>query len=92
MQLVYAAEERDRDFQIADGRAGVPDGARVYATCTGAGAVVEVGEVTFQTMTDAEYYELRAQVREARERAAAASTAAAGSNAARGFLRRLVGR
>ncbi len=70
MQLVYATGQRERDFRIAAAREEVPAGARVYATCTAEASVEEIGEVTFQTMTDEEFYALRAQVREARERAA----------------------
>jgi hypothetical protein len=70
MQLVYATEQRERDFRIAGAGEEVPAGARVYATCTAEAAVEELGETTFQTLTDAEYYALKAQVRAARERAA----------------------
>ena len=72
MQLVYATGQREREFRIVGGREEVPSGARVYATCTTEATVENVGEVTFQSMTDDEYYELKAQVREARGRAAAA--------------------
>lgn len=71
MELVYATGQRDREFRIASGRAEVPAGARVYATCTAEASTEEVGEHTFSTMTDEEYYALKAQVREARARAAA---------------------
>ena len=90
MQLVYATEKREREFQIADGAAALPEGARVYATCTAEGTVEEVGEVTFASMTDAEFYELRALAREARRRAAAREAAAGGG--ARSLWRRLFGR
>lgn len=90
MQLVYATEQRERDFRIAGAREEVPAGARVYATCTPEASVEEVGEVTFRSMSDEEYYALKAQVREARARAARESGAAAGG--ARGLLGRLFGR
>ena len=90
MQLVYAAGERDREFHIADGGAEVPAGARVYATCTAEGTVEEIGEVTFGSMTDAEFYELRALAREARGRAAEREAPAAGDRPS--LWRRLFGR
>jgi hypothetical protein len=90
MQLVYATGQREREFRIAGGREEVPAGARVYATCTTESAVENVGEATFQTMTDAEYYELKAQVREARRRAAAQSVAALAPEASP--LRQLIGK
>jgi hypothetical protein len=71
MQLVYATGQRERDFRIAGAREEVPTGARVYATCTGEATVENIGEVTFQSMTDEEYYALKAKVREARQRATA---------------------
>jgi hypothetical protein len=95
MQLVYATGQREREFRIAGAREEVPAGARVYATCTRESAVENVGEVTFQTMTDAEYYELKAKVREARGRAAAArpeAEPAPGTHTLRGFIGRLFGR
>jgi hypothetical protein len=66
MQLVYATEQRERDFKIAEDPGEVPAGARVYATCTPEATTENVGEVTFQGMTDEEYYALKAMVREAR--------------------------
>src|SRR5215207_8725734 len=69
MQLVYATGYREREFQIAESRTEVPSGARVYATCTKEKAVEDVGEVTFQGMSEDEYYSLKAMVRAARERA-----------------------
>ncbi|MBC7931157.1 MAG: hypothetical protein H7Z38_11400 [Rubrivivax sp.] len=69
MQLVYATGQRERDFHIAARREEVPTDARVYATCTQDSTVEQIGEVTFQSMTDEEYYALKAQVREARQRA-----------------------
>lgn len=92
MQLVYATEQRERDFQIADSRTDVPSGARVYATCTSEATVENVGETTFQTMTDAEFYALRAQVREARVRAARSSEKDAAPMTLRNILGRLFGR
>lgn len=71
MHLVYATEQRERDFKIAEEPGEVPAGARVYATCTPESTTENVGEITFQRMTDEEYYELKAMVREARERARA---------------------
>ncbi|HYH85347.1 MAG TPA: hypothetical protein VEX60_07685 [Pyrinomonadaceae bacterium] len=69
MQLVYATGQRERDFQIAARREEVPTDARVYATCTQESTVEQIGEVTFQNMSDEEYYTLKAMVREARQRA-----------------------
>ncbi len=71
MQLVYATgQTQEREFQIASTREAVPTGARVFATCTGERAVEHIGEITFQNMTDGEFYNLREMVREARRRAA----------------------
>ena len=70
MQLVYATGQRERDFMIADAPQEVPTEARVYATCTREATVENIGEVTFQSMSEEEYYALKAQVREARRRAA----------------------
>ena len=92
MQLVYATGQRERDFRIAEGRESVPTGARVYATCTADATVEDIGEVTFQTMTDEEFYELRAQAREARERARAVRAAAEGGGAFVGLLGKILGR
>ena len=71
MQLVYATGYRERDFRIAGCRNEVPSGARVYATCTQESTIEDVGEITFQSMSEDEYYSLKAMVREARERARA---------------------
>ena len=94
MQLVYATGQREREFRIAGGREEVPSGARVYATCTTEATVENVGEVTFQTMSDEEYYELKAKVREARGRAAARqeSEPAEGANPLRQLIGKLFGR
>ena len=89
MQLVYATGYRDREFEIAEGRKAVPAGARVYATCTKESTVEEIGEVTFQGMSEQEYYSLKAMVREARERATAEKQSAAGGSSP---LRSLIGK
>ena len=86
MQLVYATGRREREFRVAGAGEELPDGARVYATCTAEAAVEEVGETTFGSLTDGEYYALKAQVREARERATRD-----GANRERGLLARLFG-
>ena len=70
MQLVYARA-------TARGSFGLPTAAtrcrraRVYATCTKESTIEDVGEITFQSMSEDEYYSLKAMVREARERARA---------------------
>lgn len=92
MQLVYATGYREREFQIAGSRGDVPAGARVYATCTKETTVEDVGEVTFQGMSEDEYYSLKAMVREARERAAAEKQAAGDPSAVRSFIGKLFGR
>ena len=89
MQLVYATGYREREFQIADSRNEVPSGARVYATCTKEGTVEDVGEITFQGMSEDEYYSLKAMVREARERARAGKQSAGAETSS---LRSLFGR
>lgn len=88
MQLVYATEQREREFQIADSRNEVPTGARVYATCTDEATVEQIGEVTFQSMTDEEFYALRAQVREARQRAQQQAASSSSANDTAGATRR----
>ena len=89
MQLVYATGYREREFEIAESRTEVPAGARVYATCTQESTVEDVGEITFQGMSEDEYYSLKAMVREARERARAEKLSA-GEEAS--SLRSLIGR
>ena len=91
MQLVYATGSREREFQIAESRKEVPTGARVYATCTQESTVEDVGEVTFQGMTEAEYYSLKAMVREARQRATAEKQSA-GASPLRSFFGKLFSR
>ena len=92
MQLVYATGYREREFQIAEGRKAVPAGARVYATCTKESTVEDVGEVTFQGMSEAEYYSLKAMVREARQRAEAGKRPAPEGSALRSLVARLFSR
>jgi hypothetical protein len=96
MQLIYATGQRERDFQIAAGGAELPADARVYATCTEEETSEAIGETTFGTMSDAEYYDLKARVREARERAAQAGAGRCAGpearGAGRGLLARLLGR
>jgi len=97
MQLVYATGQAERDFHIAAAPDEVPAGARVYATCTAEATSEEIGERTFQSMSDGEYYALKARVREARESAARAGAARAAGpearpRAGRGLLARLFGR
>ena len=89
MQLVYATGQRERDFHIAERREEVPTDARVYATCTQDSTVEQVGEVTFQNMSDEEYYALKAMVREARERAMTEQSA---QHETAGALRSLFGK
>jgi hypothetical protein len=89
MQLVYATGHRERDFQIAARREEVPTDARVYATCTQESTVEQIGEVTFQNMSDEEFYTLKAMVREARQRAMTEQSAALDT---KGSLRSLFGK
>jgi hypothetical protein len=70
MHLVYATGRNRRDFRIASRRDEVPADARVYATCTQSETVEKIGETTLRNMSDGEYYQLKAIVREARARAA----------------------
>jgi hypothetical protein len=94
--MVYATGQREKDFRIAGAAEELPAGARVFATCTAEETSEAVGETTFQTLTDGEYYAFKARVREARERAArAGATRCAGPEArraGRGLLARLFGR
>ena len=92
MQLVYATGRRERDFKIAEEQGKVPADARIYATCTTEATTENVGETTFQGMTDEEYYTLRAAVREAQELARAEQLEAArrgASNKTFNFFHRL---
>jgi hypothetical protein len=91
MQLVYATEQRERDFKIAEEQGRVPAGARIYATCTPEVTTENVGEITFQGMTDEEYYTLKAMVREAQGRARAEQSEARRETANKtfNFFRRL---
>jgi hypothetical protein len=67
--FVYATEQRYRTFRIADRREAIPAGARIYATCTRESTLENLGQVTFDSMSDEEFYELKEMVRQARERA-----------------------
>jgi len=96
MQVIYATGQRERDFRIAAGGEDLPAGARVYATCTAEETVESIGDVTFGSMSDEEYYTLKARVREARERAAQPGAGRRAGpearGAGRGLLARLFGR
>jgi hypothetical protein len=68
MHFVYATGQPGQfDFNLAQTRAGVPSGARVFATCTGESLAEMLDEHTFHAMSDGEFYELQALIRKARQ-------------------------
>jgi hypothetical protein len=68
MHFVYATGQPGQfDFNLAQTRAGVPSGARVFATCTGESLAEMLDQHTFHAMTDGEYYELQTLIRRARQ-------------------------
>ena len=71
MHIIYATGQPGQfDFDITQTRARVPRGARVFATSASESVAEMLDERTFQAMSDGEFYELQALIREAREREA----------------------
>ncbi|HYW72999.1 MAG TPA: Calx-beta domain-containing protein [Pyrinomonadaceae bacterium] len=69
MQLVYATGTPGNfNFDIAQTTDRLPAGARVFATCRGTSVAETLDQQTFHAMSDAEYCELLAAIRQATER------------------------
>ena len=69
MQVIYATGEPGYlDFGIAEQRRAVPAGAKVFAICNGDRVVSELDERLFAALSDADYYDYKAVLRQALER------------------------
>jgi hypothetical protein len=66
LQIVYATSTpRFLEFYLTDKREAVPAGATVFAICTNDHIIENQDEDLFNTITDEEYYELKAMINEA---------------------------
>ena len=66
MQIIYATgKPRLLEFTIAEQRRAVPDGATVFAICDGDRIVSQLDERLFAAITDEEYYNYMALLRDA---------------------------
>lgn len=91
MRFVYATgQPRNLNFAIAGQREGVPSNAEVYAVCDGERTVHQLGEQTFNAMTDEEYLTLQELINKSEQ--AEASGAHLVSCSSSGLLRRLIRR
>ena len=89
MKLVYATgTPRHFEFAVAAGSDSLPAGARVLAVCEGACVEGHLDGLTFDRMTDEEYYAFQATVADARVQ----ETSAARGGALSRLLRLLAGR
>ena len=69
MQVIYATGEPGYlDFAIVEQRRAVPGGARVFAICKGDRVVSELDEMLFAAISDVDYYNYMAVLRQALER------------------------
>jgi hypothetical protein len=69
VQVIYATGEPGYlDFAIVEQRRAVPGGARVFAICKGDRVVSELDEMLFAAISDVDYYNYMAVLREALER------------------------
>lgn len=69
MQVIYATGQPGMlDFAIAEQRRAVPDGATVFAICAGDRVVSQVDERLFAAISDVEYYNYMALLRDALKR------------------------
>jgi len=69
VQVIYATGEPGYlEFAIVDQRRAVPAGARVFAICNGDRVVSELDERLFAAMSDVDYYDYMAVLRQALER------------------------
>jgi hypothetical protein len=68
MPFIYATGEPGQfDFYVTQTRSSIPSGARVFAPSTGEAIAEMLGERTLYAMTDGEFYELQALLRQVRE-------------------------
>ncbi|HEV7374154.1 MAG TPA: hypothetical protein VGN95_05530 [Pyrinomonadaceae bacterium] len=66
MHIVYATSTpRFLEFYLTDKREAVPAGATVFAICTNNRTIENQDEDLFNTITDEEYYELKAMINKA---------------------------
>jgi hypothetical protein len=66
LQIVYATSApRFLEFHLTDKREAVPAGATVFAICTNDRTIENQDEDLFNTITDEEYYELKAMINKA---------------------------
>ena len=91
MRFVYGTgESHNLDFAIADRRDGVPSGAKVYATCSDEQTAHQLGEQSFNQLTDEEYFALQEFINQAEQ--AESSGAHVVTHPDAGLLRRLLRR
>ena len=68
MTTIYATgDPGSMDFHLAQRGEAIPEAAIVYAVCDGNRCMDHLDEHTCRTMTDGEYYELQALIRQARK-------------------------
>ena len=68
MTLIYATGgPGSMDFHLAQSGEAIPEAAVVYAICDGNQCVDHLDDHTCRTMTDGEFYELQALIRQARK-------------------------
>lgn len=66
MKIVYAmCSPRQLDFYLTDKREAVPQGATVFAICTGERTIENQDEDLFAAISDEEYFTLQTMVKEA---------------------------
>jgi hypothetical protein len=89
MKLVYATgAPRNFEFAVATRRESIPSGARVLAVCDGDRVEGHLDGLTFDRMSDEEYYAFQATVADARTQ----ETSVVRRNGLARLLRRLLGR
>ena len=89
MKLVYATgAPRNFEFAVAARRESLPKGARVLAVCEGGRVEGHLDGLTFDRMTDEEYYAFQATVADAKVQEASVSRPGRLSS----LFRRLAGR
>src|SRR5437762_9700263 len=68
MTLIYATGwPGSMDFHLAKSGEAIPEVAVVYAVCKGNQCIDHLDEHTCRTMTDGEFYELQALIKQARK-------------------------
>jgi hypothetical protein len=66
LRIVYATgSPRSLEFHLTDTRRAVPQGAHIFAICTGGQTIQNQDEDLFESITDEEYYTVRRMVSEA---------------------------